>query len=63
LLAAQKFSQTLMHAAVTFRVMYTATGSFAFGGLAAVIEPIVNVIALRFHDKLFDRHVTKVMAT
>lgn len=57
LLAAEKFSQTLMHAGVAFGVMYAATGSLAFGGLAAVLEPIINVVALPLHDCLFDRHV------
>lgn len=57
LVAGEKISQTLMHAAVAFGVMYAASGSLAFGGLAAVLEPIINVIALPFHDRLFDRHV------
>ncbi|XLZ70160.1 DUF2061 domain-containing protein [Massilia sp. SR12] len=55
--AAEKFSQTLMHAGVAFGVLYSATGSLAFGGLAAVLEPIINVIALPLHDRLFERHV------
>lgn len=64
LLAAEKVSQTLMHAGVAFGVLYTATGSLAFGGLAAVLEPIINVIALPLHDRLFERHVlsTRVAA-
>lgn len=57
LLAAEKLSQTLMHAAVAFGTIYAATGSLAFGGLAVVLEPIINVIALPFHDRLFDRHI------
>lgn len=65
LLAAEKISQTLMHAGVAFSVLYAATGSLAFGGLAAVLEPVINVILLPFHDRLFDRHVLGVprMAT
>ena len=59
LLAAEKTSQTLMHAGVAFGVLYAATGSLAFGGLAAVLEPIVNVIVLPFHDRLFERHVLR----
>jgi uncharacterized membrane protein len=39
--------------------LYAATGSLAFGGLAAVLEPIINVIALPFHDRLFDRHIMR----
>lgn len=57
LLAAEKFSQTLMHAGVGFGVMYAATGSLAFGGVVAVLEPVINVIALPFHDRVFDRYV------
>lgn len=60
MLAAEKGSQTVMHAGVAFSVMYFATGSLAFGGLAAVLEPIVNVIALPLHDRLFDRHVLRL---
>lgn len=59
LLVAQKGSQTAMHASVAFGVLYVATGSLAFGGLAAVLEPIVNVIALPLHDRLFERHVLR----
>lgn len=59
LLAAEKASQTAMHAGVAFGVMYVATGSLAFGGLAAVLEPVINVIALPVHDRLFERHVLR----
>ena len=50
-LAAEKVSQTGLHMAVAFAVMYWATGSMAFGGLIAVLEPICNVVVLPFHDK------------
>ncbi|KQV54217.1 DUF2061 domain-containing protein [Duganella sp. Root336D2] len=59
LIAAEKVSQTMMHALIAFATLYAATGSLAFGGLAAVLEPIINVIALPFHDRLFDRHVLR----
>ena len=55
LLAAEKLSQTLFHMIVAFGVMYWATGSMAFGGVAAVLEPILNVIALPYHDRLWVR--------
>ena len=55
LLAAEKLSQTLFHMVVAFGVMYWATGSAAFGGVAAVLEPILNVIALPYHDRLWER--------
>jgi uncharacterized membrane protein len=53
--AAEKLSQTLMHMAVAFGVMYFATGSLAFGGVAAVLEPIINVVLLPVHDGWWDR--------
>ena len=55
LLAAEKLSQTLFHMIVAFGVMYWATGSMAFGSVAAVLEPILNVIALPYHDRLWVR--------
>jgi uncharacterized membrane protein len=54
LLAAEKISQTAMHAAIAFGVMWTVTGSAAMGGLAALVEPVCNVIVLPFHDRLWD---------
>lgn len=54
-LAAEKFSQTLMHMVVAFGVMYFATASLAFGGVAAVLEPIINVVVLPIHDGWWDR--------
>lgn len=55
-LALEKLSQTGLHIAVAFGVMAWASGSLAFGGLAALIEPVLNVIVLPLHDKLWDRH-------
>lgn len=54
LLAAEKLSQTAMHAGIAFGVMWTVTGSMALGGLAALVEPVCNVIVLPFHDRLWD---------
>ncbi|HEX6412384.1 MAG TPA: DUF2061 domain-containing protein [Burkholderiales bacterium] len=48
-------SQVLLHMAVAFGVMYAVTGSLAFGGLAAIIEPVVNVVLLPLHDKVWLR--------
>jgi uncharacterized membrane protein len=44
-----------LHMAVAFAVMYIVTGSLAFGGIAAVIEPLVNVLLLPLHDRLWVR--------
>lgn len=52
--AAEKLSQTGLHAGVAFGVMYAATGSAAMGGIAALLEPVCNVLVLPFHDRLWD---------
>lgn len=54
-LAGEKLSQTGMHMGVAFGVLYWATGSAAFGGLLAVVEPICNVIVLPYHDRLWEK--------
>lgn len=53
--AAKTTSQIGVHMAVAFITMYVVTGSFAFGGIAAVIEPICNVIIMPLHEKLWAR--------
>jgi uncharacterized membrane protein len=52
--AAQKISQAVLHAGVAFGVVYWVTGSMALGGLAALLEPVCNVILLPFHDRAWD---------
>ena len=54
LLSLEKVSQTAMHAGVAFFVLFFATGSVAFGGMAAVLEPICNVVLMPLHDRLWD---------
>jgi uncharacterized membrane protein len=63
LLAAEKVSQTAMHATIAFGVMWTVTGSAALGGLAALVEPVCNVIVLPFHDRLWDSMRTRFQTT
>jgi uncharacterized membrane protein len=58
--ALEKISQTALHAGVAFGVMWTVTGSMALGGLAAIVEPICNVIVLPLHDRLWDAARTRV---
>ena len=53
-LAAEKVSQTSLHAGVAFGVIYVATGSAAMGGIAALLEPVCNVLVLPLHDRLWD---------
>ena len=52
--AAEKLSQTGLHGGVAFGVMYLATGSAAMGGIAALLEPVCNVLILPLHDRLWD---------
>ena len=54
-IAAKSMSQVLLHMAVALGVMCAVTGSLAFGGLAAIIEPVVNVALLPLHDRLWLR--------
>ncbi len=60
--AAEKTSQAFLHAGVAFGVMYSATGSIAAGGLAAVVEPVCNVILLPYHDRLWDNFIARGFA-
>lgn len=53
-IAAEKLSQTVLHMGVAFTVMYFATGSLAFGGMAAVLEPVCNVLLLPVHDRFWN---------
>lgn len=54
-LAARTTTQILLHMAVAFGVMYAVTGSIAFGGIAAIIEPVCNVVLLPLHDRIWRR--------
>jgi uncharacterized membrane protein len=53
-LAGEKLSQTGLHAGIAFAVMYVATGSLAMGGIAALLEPVCNVVVLPIHDRFWD---------
>lgn len=53
--AGQTISQVALHMSVAFGVMYALTGSVAFGGVAALIEPICNVALLPLHDRVWER--------
>ena len=51
----EKTSQVMLHMGVAFGVTYAMTGSFMTGGLAAVVEPICNVLLLPIHEKIWRR--------
>jgi uncharacterized membrane protein len=53
--AAEKISTVVAHMGISFGVMYVATGSMAFGGVAAVIEPVCTVLLMPFHEKMWER--------
>ena len=55
LVGAEKISLTALHMGVAFLVMYFATGSMAFGGLVAILEPVCNVLLMPLHDKLWNQ--------
>ncbi len=60
LVVTEKISQVGMHMGIAFAVMFWATGSVAFGGLAAILEPICNVILLPFHDQAWEKFRSKL---
>ena len=55
IVAAEKASQVLLHMSVAFAVTYIATGSAVTGGLAAILEPICNVILMPYHERAWKR--------
>lgn len=52
--AAKTTSTIAVHMGVAFATLYIVTGSIAFGGLAALLEPVCNVIVMPLHDKLWE---------
>ena len=54
-LLAERLSQTGLHTGVAFGVMYAASGSLALGGMAALLEPVINVLVLPYHDRAWER--------
>lgn len=61
--AAKTVSQVAVHMGVAFATMYVVTGSMAFGGLAAILEPICNVIVMPLHDRLWKSIRARVEGT
>lgn len=62
IVAAKTFSQICLHMGVAFGVMYVLTGSFALGGVAAVLEPVCNVILLPLHDRVWEKVRRRIAA-
>lgn len=51
----EKISQTLLHMSVAFSVAFVFTGSLSVGGLAALVEPVCNVLLLPLHDRTWKK--------
>ncbi|MBK1781029.1 DUF2061 domain-containing protein [Advenella sp. WQ 585] len=51
----EKISQTLLHMSVAFTVTFVFTGSVSIGGIAALVEPVCNVLLLPLHDRVWKR--------
>lgn len=61
-LAARTTSQIAVHMGVAFATMYVVTGSVAFGGLAAILEPLCNVVVMPLHDRLWKKIARRIEA-
>lgn len=53
--AAKKLSQVVVHLAIAFAVTWALTGSMLAGGMAVLIEPVINVLLLPFHQRAWTR--------
>ena len=53
--AAKKVSQVAAHLAIGFAITYAVSGSVVVGGLAILIEPVINVLLLPLHERLWER--------
>jgi uncharacterized membrane protein len=60
--AAKKLSQVVAHLAIAFVVTYAVTGSMLVGGMAVLIEPVINVLLLPLHERVWER-IRRVIAT
>lgn len=48
-------SFTAMHFVIAFSVVWVLTGSWAIGGLVAMVEPLCNSVGYFFHEKVWAR--------
>lgn len=59
MIVAQKTSLIVFHMIIAFTVMYACTGSIAFGGIAAIIEPVCNAFLMPLHEKAWEKFKQK----
>lgn len=55
ILLMEKVSQTCLHMSIACILTYLMTGSWAMGGILALVEPICNVLLLPIHDSIWRR--------
>lgn len=48
-------SALCLHLGVAFGVTYTMTGSLVAGGVTALLEAVINVVASHYHEKIWER--------
>lgn len=51
----QRASQFVLHLAVAFGLMFALSGSILWSGLAALLEPLLNVLLLPWHDQCWEK--------
>lgn len=53
--AAKRISQVATHMGIAYVLAYAFTGSAMFSGLAVLVEPVINVLLLPFHEAAWAR--------
>ena len=51
-----------VHFTVAFTVAWALSGSVLVGGAIALVEPLLNTVAYFFHEKLWERARSRVVA-
>lgn len=52
---ARKGSQVITHLAIGFAIAYAVSGSMALGGPAVLVEPLLNVMLVPYHERAWHR--------
>lgn len=54
----ERLSQFLLHLTIAFGLMWSLTGSIVWGGIAALLEPAINVLLLPLHDRWWQPRIS-----
>ena len=46
----------IVHFTIAFLIVWAVTGSIVLGGVVALIEPALNMIAYFFHEKVWEKY-------